>query len=196
MRANNERNMPAIVVAAIIGAIATLGAAVLNNWDKLFPPPQVDGLPTQRRASKRFRYAATLAVGVASLVTLIVVARVTREAGAPPPLLAPNIVAPQPGKLVGHETPVSGLSPFVLLDHYVVVTAVKTGVRYVVGSPFRTDAAGVFTSAARFGAGDVGVGETFSIEVVATNVALSEGVINVLPIGAKISRSVTVTRIR
>lgn len=193
--------MPPIVVAAVIGAIATVVAALLNNWDKLFP--KRNDLPTQHRGPGRFRYRATIMVGVASIGVLVVVAELSRgvpdasrsESEAIAPTIVPTINSPLPGAAVGSTEQVSGISPFVLLDHYVLVTPVKTGVRYVVGDSFRTDSTGAFSAAARFGSGDVGVGEQFSIQVVGTSNRLAEGEIALLPADARVSKSVTVTRV-
>lgn len=107
---------------------------------------------------------------------------------------APAIREPNGGDGVGPTVPIRGVSPLTQYDHYVLVTASKTGTRYVVGGPFRPSADGIFHSGARFGAGELGVGEEFSIEVVATAARLYEGELSKLPDDANTSLAVTVTR--
>lgn len=111
-----------------------------------------------------------------------------------PTTIVPTISSPLPGSAVGPTVLVTGISPFVLLDHYVMVTAVKTGVRYIVGDSFRPDSTGTFSASARFGSGDVGVSEEFSIQVIASNGRVTEGEIMGVPTDAKVSKSVTITR--
>ena len=193
--------MPPTVVVAVIGAIAAVVVALLNNWDKLFP--KRNDLPQQRRLPGPFRYRAAIMVGVATMVVLVVIVGLSRgvpdtsrsESEASSPTIVPTINSPLQGAAVGGTEQVSGISPFVLLDHYVLVTSVTTGVRYVVGDSFRADSTGAFSTAARFGSGNLGVDEQFSIQVVSTSNRLAEGPIAQLPADARVSRSVTVTRV-
>jgi hypothetical protein len=163
-----------ICLIAIAAALGFYGTQVARDgWAKVFPPPAT----AVSRAATRDTDAAQ-ATADQFLATIV-----------------PAISSPLPGSTLGPTTLVTGVSPLVFLDHYVLVTAVKTGVRYVVGDSFRPDSAGTFGASARFGSGEVGVSEEFSIQVMATNRPLAEGELRAMPPDAKVSRSVAITRI-
>lgn len=82
------------------------------------------------------------------------------------------------------------------LNHYIVVIPLRSPDQWVVDGPIRVGQGGFGTGRARFGSGAVGVGENFSLMIVATTVLLPEGVLVGLPADARRSQQVVVHRVK
>jgi hypothetical protein len=103
------------------------------------------------------------------------------------------ITVPVTGAAVGGDDPVLGETLAPGLNHYIVVTPIRTGSPAVQDQPARVSPDGTFTGRARFGGANVGVGEQFSVYVIATEARLAAGPLPANTQGT-LSNSVTVTR--
>jgi hypothetical protein len=104
------------------------------------------------------------------------------------------IVTPADGSDGGPDGVVSGKTPVPQLNHYVVVTPTRSGPDFVQDQPASVDQAGKFTARARYGGGQVGVGEQFTVRIVATRSTLPAAPLTKVPTDAVFSNTVTVTR--
>ena len=114
----------------------------------------------------------------------------------PPPVISLRIVSPESGAAVEHGSVVSFTSPFVDRDHYITVIPLQSPDRYVVDGPLHISADRVTSGRARFGNEAAGVGEQFSIQIIATKESLMEGTLAQLPKDAELSPQVVVYRAR
>ncbi|MEQ1758250.1 MAG: hypothetical protein ABL986_08030 [Vicinamibacterales bacterium] len=184
--------MTSQVVAALIAA----SGGLLGIWLKHLlrtrkgPSGSFVRVPTSKWL-RRVPYAVVLLL---TLGAFIYFERATGSSETKSHLAAPSIELPHAGETVGRSVTVSGTTPFLFMTHYVVVTSVSTGNRYVVGGGFRPGPGGRFVGAARFGEGEIGQGEAFALQVVSSERHLQEGLIDQLPNGAAVSPTVTVTR--
>lgn len=89
---------------------------------------------------------------------------------------------------------VRGKTPFSKMNHYIVVTPLKTGGDLVQDRPVKISTAGSWSGRARFAAADVGAGERFIVRVLATKSTLSPGSLTEVPEDAVFSNSIIVTR--
>jgi len=105
-----------------------------------------------------------------------------------------RVFQPTSGAEVAQGAVVEFRSVFEDLNHYVVVVPMQSPNRWIVDGPIRVLRDQVGTGRARFGQGSVGVGEEFSVSVLATRLLLPEGVLLTPPRDAKISPQVTVRR--
>jgi hypothetical protein len=98
---------------------------------------------------------------------------------------------------VGRVEPVEAETPYIGLHHYVVVTADKTGVSHL-EEELVVRRGGKMIGSARFGEAGVGMGETFSLEVLATSRQERElrDEWPKRPDGAQVSNAVRVRRTR
>jgi hypothetical protein len=103
------------------------------------------------------------------------------------------ITIPASGAEVSFEDKISGTTLFTDLNHYVVVTQVRGGAAYVQDQPASVKNE-TFSGRARFGGINVGVGEQFTVQVVATKSTLSAGSLPKPPADAVVSNTVTVKR--
>lgn len=103
------------------------------------------------------------------------------------------ITVPASGAEVGFDDKVSGTTPFTDVNHYIVVTPLRVGTPYVQDQPASVSN-GTFSGRARFGGVNVGVGEQFTVQVVATRSTLAAGPLAKQPADAVVSNSITVTR--
>ena len=114
------------------------------------------------------------------------------------PLVAgpgPTITAPTDGLKVGKEYQIKGTTSLKDWNHYVVVTPLRIGTAFVQDQPAtinRTD--GSFTGRAVFGTTQVGIGERFSIRIIATKSTLPAAPLTNAPADAVFSNTVTVLR--
>ncbi|MBC8031138.1 MAG: hypothetical protein H7Z16_13570 [Pyrinomonadaceae bacterium] len=105
------------------------------------------------------------------------------------------INTPVNGAEVSVDAAISGKTSVPDLTHYIVVKSLRVGTRYVQDRPAsisRND--GTFSGNARFGGVEVGVGEQYEIQIVATTSSLSAGPLMKDPPDAVVSNSVTVIR--
>ncbi len=109
------------------------------------------------------------------------------------PTEQPAIIVPASGAEVSFDDKVSGTTPFTNLNHYIVVTPLRVGTPYVQDQPASVTN-GTFSGRARFGGAAVGVGEKFSVQVLATKTTLAAGPLTKQPADAMVSNSITVTR--
>jgi hypothetical protein len=103
------------------------------------------------------------------------------------------ITAPRNDERVNLDVVVRGQTPFVGMHHYIVVTA-GTGDAFVQPGEATVSQAGTFKGQARLGEAGAGGGEAFTLRVLATKDALSEGPLTRVPDDALFSSSVTVVR--
>lgn len=119
------------------------------------------------------------------------------QAGIEPlPSISLRIATPEPGAAVERGAAVSFTSPFADFDHYIIVIPLQSPDRYVVDGPLHISADQMASGRARFGNEAAGIGEQFSIQVLATKAPLVEGVLIQLPTDAKLSPQVVVYRAR
>jgi hypothetical protein len=104
------------------------------------------------------------------------------------------IISPSDGASVDATDIVRGKSPFPEMNHYIVITPLKTGDDFVQDNPAKVDVTGSFASNARFGTGDVGIGEKFFVRVLITKSTIPPGILKAVPPDAEFSESVTVKR--
>jgi hypothetical protein len=106
------------------------------------------------------------------------------------------ITFPAEGSTVRVNDLVRGKTPFLDKNTYVVITPVETGDNFVQEGPVRVGVAGTWTSQARFGSGEVGVGQKFVIRALSTQSVLHAGELTAaqVPQDAVFSESVTVVR--
>lgn len=88
---------------------------------------------------------------------------------------------------------VSGRTPFLKLNHYILVTALKTGDTWVMDGHVNVSTEGSWTGGAKFGTAGTGSGK-FIIQAVATKSVLAPGLLTSVPGDAKYSEPITVTR--
>lgn len=121
---------------------------------------------------------------------------VSREQKTQPPNIVFHITEPINNAEVGASEIVRGMTTLKALNLYLIVMPLETGDRYIVDGPLTVDAQGMWSGRARFGEGNLGVGEKFAISVLATKHKLSEGTLPKLPKDARISDSIGVLRIK
>lgn len=105
------------------------------------------------------------------------------------------ITSPAEGDHVTIGEVVTGLTPYTNRNHYIIVTPLKVGDSYVQErATVRPD--GTWSGPAKFGSGDVGVGERFLVRCAATAGELRTGTMGSqpLPPDLQFSSPVTVTR--
>lgn len=107
-----------------------------------------------------------------------------------------TITTPVDGASVDRIAVIRGKTPFTEMNHYVVVTPVKTGDDWVQDGPVQVSASGLWTGRAIFGAAAVGAREEFMVRALATKSTLSPGPLIEVPEDAIFSESITVTRTR
>lgn len=105
----------------------------------------------------------------------------------------PTITVPANGAEVSLEDKVEGKTTFEDFTHYVVVTPLSSGTPYIQAKPASVTN-GSFSGTAKFGSASIGVGEKFSIQIVATKSTLPAGALAKQPADAIVSNSITVTR--
>jgi hypothetical protein len=102
------------------------------------------------------------------------------------------ITDPPDNASVGLGQKVRGTTPYVDLNHYLVVTAVRTATSYV--QPAFVSADRTLSGDARFGDANAGEDDEFTVRVLATKSRLEMGILANVPDDAKVSRPVTVRR--
>lgn len=105
-----------------------------------------------------------------------------------------TIMTPRNGETVEPTAPIRGLTPFLKMTHYVVVTSVKTGDSWIQNGPVDVSFGGVWTGQARLGTAGEGAGENYVIRGLATRSILTPGPLIKMPKDAIFSESVMVTR--
>jgi hypothetical protein len=105
-----------------------------------------------------------------------------------------RITFPSDGDSVGLNSLIRGETPYLDMNHYIMVTPVKTGTDFIEGEPVKIYSGGSWTGTAKFGEAGAGGGENFIVRAIATASALAPGALAEVPKGAKFSESITVTR--
>lgn len=105
-----------------------------------------------------------------------------------------EILEPPSGAHVSASAVIRGRSNVPSLNHYLIVIPLRTGDRHIVDGPFTVSTDGRWAARARFGEQFLGLGESFTVSVLATSEHLSEGPLEELPRDAKTSDLVQVTR--
>ena len=105
-----------------------------------------------------------------------------------------NLTNPGDNAVVSYIDFVSGKTPFFDLNHYIVVTPLKTGDNWIQDGPLVIDTGGIWSGRAQFGSSAVGSGEKFVIRVIATKSAIQLGPLMVIPDDAIFSEPIVVTR--
>lgn len=106
------------------------------------------------------------------------------------------IIGPKAGSLVDIGDAVEFVSPYGNLNHYVIVTPLRSPTRWVVDGPLRAEAGVQQYGNARFGDTQAGRGERFSLQILATTSQITAGPLEPLPLDHKFSPAVIVTRAR
>jgi len=107
-----------------------------------------------------------------------------------------KIIEPKAGSLVDIGDTVLFVSPYSNLNHYVIVTPLRSPTRWVVDGPLRVEAGVQQHGKARFGDTQAGQGERFSIQILATATLHNAGPLEPLPPDQRLSPAVLVTRAR
>ena len=106
-----------------------------------------------------------------------------------------TISFPTNGADVSLDEKVNGTTAFNDLNHYIVVTPLRAGTPFVQTQPASVSN-GTFIGSARFGSANVGVGEQFTVQVLATKATLTAGALAQKPADAVVSNLITVIRKR
>jgi hypothetical protein len=174
---------------ALVSSEGTLSAEVRFNDGIGNPAAGEDDEFTLRLLATK----ETLSAG--NLTTLPVDAKLSRQITVrrtkPTEQLA--ITVPANGAEVSLDDRVEGKTPFTDLTHYVVITPLRVGTQYVQDQPASVTN-GSFSGRAKFGGASVGVGEKFTVQIVATKSTLPAGPLAKQPADAIVSNSITVTR--
>lgn len=104
------------------------------------------------------------------------------------------IISPSDGASVQLTDMVRVKTPFAQMNHYLVITPLKTGDDWVQDNPTKADSAGTWVGSAKFGTGDAGADERFLVRVLATKSTIPPGQLKALPPDGVYSESITVTR--
>lgn len=104
------------------------------------------------------------------------------------------IISPSDGAIVDLTDIVRIKTPFSQLNHYLIITPLKTGDDWVQDNPPKPDVAGSWVGTARFGSGDAGAGDKFLVRALATSATVPPGLLKSVPPDAVYSESITVTR--
>lgn len=105
-----------------------------------------------------------------------------------------KITNPSYGDSVDLFDLIQGKTPFMGMNHYIVVTPLKTGGDFIQDVPAKVSSDGSWIGRAKLGTAEVGVGEKFAVRVIATKSTLSPGQLIPVPEDAFSSDSITVTR--
>lgn len=103
------------------------------------------------------------------------------------------ISSPAEGATVGMFEQVIGTSHVGDLKHYILVRPVKSGAAYIQEQPVAGNN-GNLTGRAQFGTASVGIGQQFTVEIIATSTTLAPGLLNDKPTDAVTSKPITVRR--
>jgi hypothetical protein len=103
------------------------------------------------------------------------------------------VTFPVDGATVDFIDIIRGRTPFPKMNHYTVVTPLKTGDDWIQGSA-KVYGDNSWIGQARFGTGEAGVGEEFLVRAIATKSTLSPGALTNVPKDAVFSESITVIR--
>lgn len=106
------------------------------------------------------------------------------------------ITSPTEGQSVGLGQWVRGKTKFPELNHYIIVTVVRTGTAYVQNKPAFVNPDGTFSGDARFGNQGAGEDDEFRIRVLAIKATLPAGLLAEVPSDAIFSDFVTVRRVQ
>lgn len=105
-----------------------------------------------------------------------------------------TITYPSNNSSVNYVELIQGKTPFSQLNHYIVVTPMRTGEDWVMGDKANVYSGVTWTGRAQFGTGSVGIGEQFMVRALATKSTLSGGPLTKVPEDAVFSQPVVVTR--
>jgi hypothetical protein len=103
------------------------------------------------------------------------------------------ISSPAEGATVGLFEQVIGTSRVADVKHYVLVKPVRSGTAYIQEQPVAHNN-GKLTGRAQFGTASFGIGEQFTVEIIATSTTLNPGVLSNRPADAVTSKPVSVSR--
>ncbi|MGO9374675.1 MAG: hypothetical protein ACLQBD_21605 [Syntrophobacteraceae bacterium] len=107
-----------------------------------------------------------------------------------------RIIDPTDGAVVPQEVFIRGTTPFSGMNHYIIVTPIKTGDDIVQGGNLKVSSSGLWSGNAEIGSAGVGAGQQFRVVTVATKFRLPAGPITEMPKDAIFSESIIVTRQR
>jgi hypothetical protein len=106
-----------------------------------------------------------------------------------------SIDFPSNSSTVGILADVRGRTPFLGLNHYLVVYSLQAK-RLFIQQPVKINSNGTWEGTAAFGTESYGIGDQWSIRIFATNSVFDVGEIRQLPSDARISNEIIVTRNR
>lgn len=119
-----------------------------------------------------------------------------KEEPNPPESIILKITKPQKGDKVGPSEIVHGVTTLRGYNIYIIVIPIQTGDRYIVDGPLTVDPAGGWSGRARYGESKKGIGEWFTVNILATKHVLPEGVLDNLPSDAQNSEPIEVERVK
>lgn len=105
-----------------------------------------------------------------------------------------SITVPVEGATVEQTEVIYGKTSFPEMNHYIVVTPLKTGDRWIQDEPVTINVNGTWTGLAKFGESTVGAGENFRVQGIAIKSTLSPGQLTSVPPDAIFSGPIKVTR--
>lgn len=105
-----------------------------------------------------------------------------------------KVTYPLNGGTVAFTDAVVGFSPYQDMNHYLIVTPIMNGEDFVQSKKISVASDGTWSANAEFGQGAVGDGQKFAIRVIGTRSTLSPGRLESIPVDAKVTGTIVVTR--
>lgn len=188
-----EEEPPVSMLDKLLNAISEQGKTVVKAIGELR-----ETVITEFRRNARLAKISIVITSLGFIVTLgyIVFPLMSRVQQVEKGILARQfrITAPVDGATVGLTELIRGETPFPEMNHYIVVTPLKTRDDFVEDGPVNVSTSGVWAGNAKFGAAAVGAGEQFMVRALATKSILSPGPLTEVPEDAIFSESIIVTR--
>ena len=105
-----------------------------------------------------------------------------------------KILTPAEGQKVDSYVNVTGFSPFLKMNHYLIASTTKPPQQYIDGSPFSPESNGYWKATIHLGSGSSGIGQNYLIQVLSSETVLPEGPIKSFPKDSHISPAINVLR--
>jgi len=104
------------------------------------------------------------------------------------------ITMPENGSEVGPLATIKGKTDYAEMNHFILITASHTRVKYIQAGPLNVSENGEWSGVANFGSGNVGIGQEILIATFASNKMYTEGVLQAPLSGVPISPQIRVVR--
>lgn len=165
---------------SMFGILLATAIGIFTNFlcDILFPKIQ--------------QYQKVIVAIFAGLVGLQVALFSPENGSRPSPELL-KILTAKAGSVASYYS-VTGFSPFLQENHYLIAAPQIPPERYVASPPFAPGPDGYWAATVKLGSGLAGLGQVFSLQVLSTSTSLPEGTIESFPPGSHVSSAVNVLR--